>query len=198
MEISSSYYRSQSITSLLKDTVSSAPIEDSGQRANKSSSGSSLSGISYSQGYTAFQQSLAASNLSGSASTSNSAQTNVEGLTLDEVKARGRVINPADWLSQSDVDLFHKVTGGTIKDGVIYDSAGNEDTSNRSLDLVGNLYQMRDHGTFDGNGNRVGISGSITADDLQQYIDHFSKGGWVGTDLGVLDDAMKALTSEQA
>ncbi|MFK0166940.1 hypothetical protein [Rhizobium sp. NPDC090279] len=198
MEISSSQYHSQSITSLLTDTASSAPLSESLVSTNKSSAIPPSTGPSYGRGYTSFQQSLAASYLDGSASlSSSSAMKNAEGLTLAEASSKG-TINPADWLSQSDKDLYHKVTGGSIKDGIAYDADGNPDWSERSQNLIDSLYQMRNYGTFDSQGNMTAITGTITASDRQGYIDHYSRGGWFSSDMGILDETMKALTSEQA
>lgn len=45
-------------------------------------------------------------------------------------------VNPAEWLSPSDISLFEKTTGGTIKDGVIYDKNGVANGSQANADLV--------------------------------------------------------------
>jgi len=78
--------------------------------------------------------------------------------------------NPTEWLSQSDVDLFHAATGGTIKDGVIYDKNGNVNTDQGMSDLVNALFDMRNFGTFSSDQQPRAISGAITAQDLQGYI----------------------------
>ena len=43
-------------------------------------------------------------------------------------------VNPAEWLSPSDISLFEKVTGSTIKDCVIYDKNGNKNTNQSVTD----------------------------------------------------------------
>lgn len=180
----SSYYNSRSVTSLLKDTTQAASTKDnSPQDGNKSAARSATDGIGYSQGHSSLQQQLAALGVNGSSASR---------------PPTGVVINPAEWISQSDIDLFHKVTGGTVKDGVIYDSNGNVDTSSRSMLLVDGLYEMRNYGTFDNVENRIEIHGAITVSDLQGFIHQYRFGGFGTTDLGVFADAVKVLTAEQA
>lgn len=205
MKISSSYYSSQSVVSLLQDTQLSKSIEGDLQQAG-SSAGSTSRGASYSQGYADLQSKLAASSLSDSSSSNSSSAAvydgsvlrNAAGQTLDDFI--GKAVGPADWLTQSDIDLFHATTGGTIKDGVIYDKNGDVSTSNSDGALVNALFDMRNYGTFDSSDqNLVKINGTITADDLKNYIQHYQRSG-SSVDIGydVLNKAVDVLTSQQS
>jgi len=206
MKISSSYYNSQSVVSLLQDTQLSKSIEGDLQQAGSASSGSSSIGTSYSQGYADLQSKLAASSLSDNGSGSSSSAAVYDGSVLRNAAGKtlndyvGKAVGPANWLTQSDIDLFHATTGGTIKDGAIYDKNGNVSTSNSDGALVNALFDMRNYGTFDSSDqNLVKINGTITADDLKNYIQHYQRSG-TSVDIGydVLNKAVDVLTSQQS
>lgn len=130
------------------------------------------------------QASLAASALDKAGDAQSSATTS-------------QTINPADYLTASDIKLYEHVTGGTIKDGVLYDKDGNVNSSQANMDLVDAMYQMRAHGTFLSNGNVIPISGDITADAFKGFIEHYSKNPGA-FDMDVLNKALNALNSTDA
>lgn len=103
------------------------------------------------------------------------------------------VVNPAEWLSPSDIKLFEQATGGTIKDGVIYDKDGNVNGDQANSDLVNSLFDMRNFGTFSGGQPRL-ITGDISVDDLRAFIDYNRSNSAVN--LGVLDKALEALSAQ--
>jgi hypothetical protein len=208
MKISSSSYNSQSVVSLLQDTQLSKSIEGDLQQVGSLSSRSSTSmGASYSQGYADLQSKLAASSLSDSSSGRSSSAAVFDGSVLRNAAGQtlndfvGKVVGPADWLTQSDIDLFHAATGGTIKNGVIYDKNGDVSDSDSDGALVNALFDMRNYGTFDSSDqNLVKINGSaITADDIKNYIQHYQRSG-SSVDIGydVLDKAVNVLSSPQS
>lgn len=102
------------------------------------------------------------------------------------------VVNPAEWLSPSDIKLFEQATGGTIKDGVIYDKDGNVNGDQANSDLVNSLFDIRNFGTFSAGQPRL-ISGDISVDDLKAFIDYSRSNSAVN--LGVLDKALEALSA---
>jgi hypothetical protein len=103
------------------------------------------------------------------------------------------VVNPAEWLSPSDIKLFEQATGGTIKDGVIYDKDGNVNGDQANSDLVNSLFDMRNFGTFSAGQPRL-IAGDISVDDLKAFIDYNRSNSAVN--LGVLDKALEALSAQ--
>jgi hypothetical protein len=107
------------------------------------------------------------------------------------------LVNPAEWLSPSDISLFEKVTGGTIKDGVIYDKNGNENTNQSVTDLVCALCDMRNMGTFDGNGQPKLVAGAITANDMQGFIARYkdNKGAF---NMDILNSALGTLQKQES
>lgn len=111
---------------------------------------------------------------------------------LAAAMSRG-VVNPAEWLSPSDIKLFEQATGGTIKDGVIYDKDGNVNGDQANSDLVNSLFDMRNFGTFSAGQPRL-ISGDISVDDLKAFIDYNRSNSAVN--LGVLDKALEALSAQ--
>jgi hypothetical protein len=100
------------------------------------------------------------------------------------------MVNPADWLSDSDIKLFEQTTGGTIKDGVIYDKNGNVSSDIADTQLVLSLSDLRNYGTFE-NGQPKLIAGEITADDLRHFIDYNRTNNAVNTD--ILKQALNSL-----
>lgn len=118
-----------------------------------------------------------------------------KGATLEEAMSKG-VVNPADWLSESDVKLFEQTTGGTIVNGVIFDKNGNESNSEADADLVQALFDMRNYGTFDAEGNLATLKGDITAADFRGFIDHYRSN--TGTfDMQTLQKAYEVLESAE-
>ncbi len=73
-------------------------------------------------------------------------------------------VNPAEWLSPSDISLFEKTTGGAINVA---------DGSQANADLVFALCEMRNKGTFDGNNQPQLVQGAITASDMQGFINRY-------------------------
>jgi hypothetical protein len=102
------------------------------------------------------------------------------------------VVNPAEWLSDSDIKLFEQTSGGTIKDGVIYDKNGNENSDQANADLVNSLFDMRNFGTFSGGQPKL-ITGDISVGDLKAFIDYNRSNSAVNT--GILDKALEALSA---
>ncbi|RKE76938.1 hypothetical protein [Rhizobium sp. AG855] len=102
------------------------------------------------------------------------------------------VVNPADWLSPSDISLYEQTIGGTIKDGVIYDKDGNINSDQGNADLVNALFDMRNFGTF-AMGQPKLIAGDITSDDLKAFIDYHRGNSAVNTQ--ILDKALEVLTA---
>lgn len=102
------------------------------------------------------------------------------------------VVNPADWLLPSDISLYEQATGGTIKDGVIYDKDGNVNSDQANADLVNSLFDMRNYGTFSDGQPRL-IIGDITVGDLKAFIDYNRPNSAVNT--GILDRALEALSA---
>jgi hypothetical protein len=216
MQISSSY--NSQIISLIRDTslgsASDEKTKDMDQNLNKTPPAP----VTYGQGYTSLQQTLSASKLNASSaldasrstaaggtgvyglpwSTISPAKTNSEGKTLGDYTDSGRAVNPADWLSGSDEALFAKVTGSTIKDGVVYKADGTIDDTQGSLDFVNDLYEMRNYGVVDGGGNRYALGGDITADDMKNYIANYMAGHPTEAETDVLTKGLNALTDTGA
>jgi len=110
--------------------------------------------------------------------------------------AKGNIVNPADWLEPSDIALFEKVTGYTIKEGKIVDQDGNPPPdpgkgASPEGNLLFSLYHMRIYGTFDGNGQPGLITGEITKADLRAFISHGAAN--LTNDRRLLDKALSAL-----
>ncbi|MBN8952512.1 MULTISPECIES: hypothetical protein [unclassified Rhizobium] len=122
-------------------------------------------------------------------------QASLSAMALDRADAAtqqtsGQTINPADYLIASDIKLYEKTTGGTIKDGVLYDKDGNVNASQANMDLVCAMYEMRAHGTFSSRDqSRTLLSGDITAADLRSFIEHYSKNPGA-YDMDILDRAL--------
>ncbi|MDH4411791.1 MAG: hypothetical protein QE484_00685 [Rhizobium sp.] len=111
---------------------------------------------------------------------------------LAAAMSRG-VVNPAEWLSPSDIKLFEQATGGTIHDGVIYDKDGNAYGDPANSDLVNSLFDMRNFGTFSGGQPRL-ITGDISVNDLKAYIDYNRTNS--ALNIGILDRALEALSAQ--
>jgi hypothetical protein len=108
-------------------------------------------------------------------------------------------VNPAEWLSPSDISLFEKVTGGTIKDGVIYDKSGVAYGSKSDSDLVNALCDMRNCGTFSANSQLQMVQGAITVNDIQGYINHYAaKTTPNPINIDILNSAIDTLQKQQA
>lgn len=103
------------------------------------------------------------------------------------------VVNPAEWLSPSDIKLFEQATGGTIDGGVIYDKDGNVNSDQANADLVNYLFDMRNFGTFSGGQPKL-ITGDITLDDLKAFSDYHRSNSAVNTQ--ILDKALEALSAQ--
>lgn len=103
------------------------------------------------------------------------------------------VVNPAEWLSPSDIKLFEQATGGTIDGGVIYDNDGNVNSDQANADLVNHLFDMRNFGTFSGGQPKL-ITGYITLDDLKAFSDYHRSNSAVNTQ--ILDKALEALSAQ--
>ncbi|MDO6963136.1 hypothetical protein [Rhizobium alvei] len=106
------------------------------------------------------------------------------------------VRNPIDYMTSTDIALWESVTGGTIEGGKAYLPDVTEGNTEAGSDLIEAIYEMRAHGTFDSLGNRVALSGDISVEDMQGYIDHYRPGGWVSSDTHVLDLALTELTTD--
>jgi hypothetical protein len=216
VQISSSY--NSQIISLIRDTSLGSAANGKKNATDQSSVAAPPVPITYGQGYTSLQQTLSANSLdvkstsdSGSTTTGSGTgvygfpwstisptKTNSEGKTLGSYTDTGRAINPADWLSDSDQALFTKVTGSTIKDGVMYKADGTVDGSQESSDLVNNLFDMRNYGTIDDKGNRYALSGDITADDMRNYIANYVAAHPTKAGTDVLNKGLDALTESSA
>lgn len=85
------------------------------------------------------------------------------------------VVNPIDWVAKSDIELFQKTTGKSIKDGNIVDQDGSISTSQECAEFLGAIYEMRNFGTFDHDGQPRSIDKIITANDIGDYINHHQK-----------------------
>ncbi len=136
-------------------------------------------------------------------SASVSLQASLAGRALDkaaegagvEEKQNSKVINPADWIEPSDIALFEKVTGYTIKDGNIVNPDGtrpkeSEVQGDPASFLMG-LFHMRNYGTFDSSGQPTPISGEITATDLSAFMRYNAASG--AYDEALLEKALEAL-----
>jgi hypothetical protein len=209
MQVSYSQRDTQSILSVVAQSKlgnsSKDKLDLDGFGDTGSSQPTESAGASFSAGYSSLQSTLAKTDVDRSppqgSSSSASVKTekrNAAGQTLKDIIATTHVINPAEWLSASDEDLFHKVTGGTIKNGVIYDKDGVADGSQSNADLVCALYEMRNEGTFDkANLNRVAVTGDLTVEDVANYLAHYSTGGFGGDITGV-QGLLDVLKSQEA
>jgi hypothetical protein len=88
------------------------------------------------------------------------------------------------------------VTGGTIKDGVIYDRSSKVNNDKANTDLVNAMFEMRNFGTFS-NGQPKLVQGAITANDMQGFIARY-KDNKGALDMGILNSALDTLQKQQA
>ncbi|PPQ38866.1 hypothetical protein SAMN06265338_101859 [Rhodoblastus acidophilus] len=107
--------------------------------------------------------------------------------TLDAVLAGGGVVNTLSYLTSADIELIQKATGITIKDGLYYnsngDQVGNQSDSQGHLtepgmqaayDLAQTLSDLRVTGGPHGDAS-LQNGRAITADDLEAYLDYYAK-----------------------
>ncbi len=123
---------------------------------------------------------------------------------LEAALASG-MVNSADWLAKSDVDLVRQTTGAIIKDGKVYDKNGadiyrdgNDAEAKAVSDLIDTLFELRNYGVPVGD-RMVAEPGAITAGDLEKYIEHYAAGATGPGDVAKLDtdvvyDAISRLT----
>jgi hypothetical protein len=135
----------------------------------------------------AFAATLALNSLSSQQTTAG-----IPSPALQEALSKGGV-NPAAWLSPSDISLFEQTTGGTIKDGTIYDKNGAVNSDMTNTDLVCSLFEMRNFGTFSNDQPQL-IQGAITANDLEGFIDHYKNDPAINTT--ILNKALTVLKKQ--
>lgn len=107
---------------------------------------------------------------------------------LANVNYTGAMEDITKYLTKSDIALYEKATGGTIKDGII--TSSDTGSFRASLNLVIQLNNLRSSGA-------VPSSQDITAADLQAIVKNYQSGP--GTyDTSILEKALDVLTSEKA
>ncbi|MBB4955497.1 hypothetical protein H4S14_003552 [Agrobacterium vitis] len=174
MQISAKTYSGQdSATAFLFDTlVSDASSSDIEDADITNTSAANLHSI------------LASSALEKSGFTDEDIRAN----KLANVNYTGAMQDPTKYLTQSDIALYEKTTGGAIKEGIII--GNDKDTSGASMNLALQLCFLRMSGA-------VPSSQDITAADLQAVVKNYQSGPGA-YDTSMLEKALDVLSSEKA
>lgn len=172
MQISSSY-GSQSIISLLRETAMGSASDGKKNGTAQDTPNTPSVPVTYSQGYTSWQQTLAASSLDPSSSIDGSldssttvpSATSADGKYQVRADATGQVTNVLQYLNSSDIDAIAKASGATFSNG---EFQGGDEASLQNLQTA--FQQLRTVGAG-GVGDAVGgISGDITASQFRELI----------------------------
>lgn len=188
-----------SILSLARQSALGKSSKDNGNESGGSFQTAMASGgLSYSQGYTSFQSSLATMDIESA----DAATTTTKTLTgAEEIVANGGGLM-LDALTQSDWDLIEKTTGLTFpndKTGNWLDADGNVVSSGSAYEQAGAMvFAMADMriyaAQFGTSGDMFSGTGDITAEQLQAYFAKYQGGGGPFS-AAVLQELDKALTA---
>jgi hypothetical protein len=172
MQISSSY-KNQSLVALMRETALGSAADGKKKATSQDAPDAPTVPLTYSQGYTSLQQTLAASSLnagpSSDAPTDGNAAaawvTTADGKYKISSVAGSKATNVLQYLNASDIDAIAKASGATFSDGEFH---GGDDAAIQNLQVA--FEQLRTVGAG-GIGDAVGgIKGDITARQFREMI----------------------------
>jgi hypothetical protein len=200
MQISSSY-KNQSLTALMRETALGSAADGKKKSETQEAPNAPSVPLTYSQGYTSLQQTLAASSLNAGSSSDAPTDSNpdaawattADGKYKVSADPSGQVTNVLQYLNASDIDAIAKASGATFSDGEFH---GGDDAAIENLQLA--FEQLRTVGAG-GIGDPVeGIKGDITARHFRELLakhgGEFSSDG-IDNMLQLLDDKSSATST---
>lgn len=84
---------------------------------------------------------------------------------------RKGLVGPENWLSQSDLELFRKVTGKSLNNGFLIDSSGQKSQlSKPESDFLNDLYQARNYGILGEHGFVLMSGKDLSIEDIESTL----------------------------
>lgn len=110
---------------------------------------------------------------------------------------RKGLVGPENWLSQSDLELFRKVTGKSLRNGSFIDNNGQKSQlSKPESDLLNDLYQARNYGILGEYGFVLMSGKNLSSEDIEHIL-KYVKSQEPKRNLDLLERALGIISREE-